>query len=82
MAFQQVATLHETTWPDAEIPQQMHLDLAVPDIAAFNRQHDRALALGARLRYDRSHDDQEPLCVYTDPSGHLFCIFVSPPQPA
>ena len=78
LAFQQVERLPPTTWPDAEIPQQMHLDLNVSDKAELDRQHERALRLGATLRYDRSHDEGEPLRVYTDPSGHLFCIFVAP----
>jgi len=76
LAFQQVERLKATTWPEDEIPQQMHLDLTVPDMAELDRQHDRALRLGATLRYDRSRDKDEPLRVYTDPSGHLFCIFV------
>jgi Glyoxalase-like domain len=78
MAFQQVERLRETTWPDGEIPQQMHLDLGVPDKAELDWQHARALELGARLRQDRSGDEEEPLRTYADPSGHLFCIFVSP----
>jgi catechol 2,3-dioxygenase-like lactoylglutathione lyase family enzyme len=77
LAFQQVERLTPTTWPDDEIPQQMHLDLVVPDKAELDRQHDRALRLGATLRHDRSDDEGEPLRVYTDPSGHLFCIFVA-----
>jgi catechol 2,3-dioxygenase-like lactoylglutathione lyase family enzyme len=77
LAFQQVERLTPTTWPDHEIPQQMHLDLVVPDKAELDRQHDRALRLGATLRHDRSDDEGEPLRVYTDPSGHLFCIFVA-----
>lgn len=78
LAFQQVERLKPTTWPDDEIPQQMHLDLTVPDKAELDRQHDRALSLGAALRFDRSGDEGEPLRVYADPSGHLFCIFVGP----
>jgi catechol 2,3-dioxygenase-like lactoylglutathione lyase family enzyme len=78
LAFQQVARLKPTTWPDDEIPQQMHLDLTVPDRAELDRQHERALRLGATLRQDRSHDEGEPLRVYSDPSGHLFCVFVGP----
>jgi hypothetical protein len=78
MAFQQVAELPETTWPDDGIPQQLHLDLTVPDAATLDAQHRRALGLGARLRYDRSADEVEPLRVYADPAGHLFCIFVAP----
>jgi hypothetical protein len=77
MAFQQVERLKQATWPDDAIPQQMHLDLTVADKADLDRQHDRALRLGATLRYDRSADDVEPLRVYADPSGHPFCVFVA-----
>ena len=76
LAFQKVDRLPETTWPADGVPQQMHLDTSVPDVAELERQHQRALALGARLRYDRTDDPEEPLRVYADPSGHLFCIFV------
>jgi catechol 2,3-dioxygenase-like lactoylglutathione lyase family enzyme len=78
IAFQQVTSVRETTWPAAEIPQQLHLDLSVADKAELDRQHARAMRLGARLRLDRSEDEGEPLRVYADPSGHLFCIFVAP----
>ena len=78
IAFQQVDSVPETTWPEPGIPQQLHLDLTVADKAELDRQHDRALRLGARLRLDRSEDADEPLRVYADPSGHTFCIFVAP----
>jgi glyoxalase superfamily protein len=76
VAFQQVAALPEATWPDGRYPQQLHLDLTVPGVAALDAQHERALGLGARLLEDRSGDPQEPLRVYADPAGHPFCIFV------
>jgi catechol 2,3-dioxygenase-like lactoylglutathione lyase family enzyme len=78
LAFQQVERLKETTWPDDDIPQQMHLDTIVPDKGELDRQHERALSLGATLRHDRSADEGEPLRVYADPAGHLFCVFVAP----
>jgi catechol 2,3-dioxygenase-like lactoylglutathione lyase family enzyme len=78
LAFQQVERLRETTWPDDGIPQQLHLDTIVPDKSELDRQHERALRLGATLRYDRSADEGEPLRVYADPAGHLFCVFVAP----
>lgn len=78
LAFQQVATLPEATWPEGEHPQMLHLDLTVPDVAGLERHHARALALGARLLLDRSDDEEEPLRVYADPAGHPFCIFVAP----
>jgi hypothetical protein len=77
IAFQQVPQLTETTWPDGQVPQQLHLDLTVTTVADLEAQHQRALGLGARLRHDRSDDPEEPLRVYADPSGHPFCIFVA-----
>ena len=76
LAFQQVDALPAVTWPEGPVPQQLHLDTTVPDVAELDVQHERALALGARLLYDRSDDPEEPLRVYADPAGHPFCIFV------
>src|SRR5215217_2203869 len=53
LAFQQVERLERTTWPDHDVPMQMHLDTSVPDIEALERQRARAEALGAELRMDR-----------------------------
>jgi hypothetical protein len=58
------------------VPQQLHLDLSVGSVAELDEQHERALALGARLLEDRSDDEDEPLRVYADPAGHPFCVFV------
>jgi catechol 2,3-dioxygenase-like lactoylglutathione lyase family enzyme len=77
VAFQQVPELPPATWPSGPHPQQLHLDLTVPTAADLDLQHDRALALGARLLDDRSEDPEEPLRVYADPAGHPFCIFVA-----
>ncbi len=82
LAFQQVPDLPPATWPDGPVPEQLHLDLAVPAGADLDAQHARAIALGARLLQDRSDDPEEPLRVYADPAGHPFCIFVSAPPPA
>jgi catechol 2,3-dioxygenase-like lactoylglutathione lyase family enzyme len=79
LAFQQVAQLPEPTWPDDRVPQMLHLDTTVATAAELDAQHERVLALGGRLRYDRSDDPEEPLRVYADPAGHPFCIFVAPP---
>ncbi len=76
LAFQQVDELPRNTWPRPGVPQQLHLDTMVPDRAALDRQRDRALALGAELRLDRSQDPDEPLYALADPAGHTFCIFV------
>jgi catechol 2,3-dioxygenase-like lactoylglutathione lyase family enzyme len=77
IAFQQVAELPRATWPGAGTPQQLHLDLTVPDEPALRSQHERVLGLGARLLLDRSDDPAEQLFVYADPDGHPFCIFVA-----
>jgi catechol 2,3-dioxygenase-like lactoylglutathione lyase family enzyme len=77
LAFQKVAAMATATWPEGPVPQQLHLDTTVPTAAELDVQHERALALGARLLLDRSDDPQEPLRVYADPAGHPFCIFVS-----
>ena len=80
IAFQKVAELPEATWPDGPVPQQSHLDSTVPTEADLDVQHERALALGARLLQDRSDDPEEQLRVYADPSGHPFCIIVGRPR--
>ncbi|MFC4945930.1 VOC family protein [Pseudonocardia sp. GCM10023141] len=78
LAFQQVASLPEVTWPDGPVAQQLHLDLTVETPAELASEHERALGLGARLLRDLSADPEEPLYVYADPAGHPFCIFVAP----
>ena len=77
LAFQKVEHLEPTTWPATDIPMQMHLDLTVPNRTTLERQRQRAEGLGAELRVERTHDEDEPLYVFTDPSGHPFCIFVA-----
>jgi Glyoxalase-like domain len=76
LAFQKAGELAEATWPHGPVPQQLHLDTVVATLADLNIQHERALALGARLLADRADDQDEPLRVYADPAGHPFCIFV------
>lgn len=77
LAIQQVHRLTPTTWPDPEVPMQLHLDLTVGDTAQLERQRRRAEELGARLLLDRTDDPDEPLYVLADPAGHPFCIFVA-----
>jgi catechol 2,3-dioxygenase-like lactoylglutathione lyase family enzyme len=77
IAFQPVPELPHSTWPEARIPQQLHLDLVVEDGPSLRAQHERALALGAQLLLDGSDDPDEPIFVYADPDGHPFCIYVA-----
>jgi catechol 2,3-dioxygenase-like lactoylglutathione lyase family enzyme len=77
LAFQQVDRLPAVTWPEGPVPQQLHLDLTVPDVATLDAEHERVLGLGATLLSDERRDDpEEPLRVYADPDGHPFCLFV------
>jgi glyoxalase superfamily protein len=60
--------------PCGDVPGRVHE-------AELDRQHERAVALDATVRHDRSADADEPLRVYADPAGHLFCVFVAASVP-
>lgn len=77
LAFQQVDDLAVSTWPGPGVPQQLHLDFVVPSKEALDTQHDRAMALGARLLVDDADSEEEPIRIYADLAGHPFCIFVA-----
>jgi catechol 2,3-dioxygenase-like lactoylglutathione lyase family enzyme len=77
LAFQAVDRLPRTTWPEHDVPMQLHVDFTVSGAAELHRQRERAESLGAELLLDRSDDPEEPLFVFADPSGHPFCIFVA-----
>lgn len=64
------------TWPSEQVPMQMHMDFKVTSTESLQRHRARAEALGARLLYDRSQDEGEPLYVFADPAGHPFCLLV------
>lgn len=57
-------------------PARRERGTPVSDRDALERQRERAEDLGARLLLDRTADDDEPLYVFADPSGHPFCVFV------
>ncbi|MBA0124578.1 VOC family protein [Haloechinothrix sp. YIM 98757] len=67
ICFQLDPAYQAPTWPSNERAQMLHLDFEVADIAA---EHERVLALGARLLDDRP----ERFRVYADPAGHPFCL--------
>jgi catechol 2,3-dioxygenase-like lactoylglutathione lyase family enzyme len=67
LAFQLAPGNPPPTWPDPAVPQQIHLDIMVEDVAASGP---RVLALGAtKLDGDG---------VYADPAGHPFCLIRRP----
>ena len=77
LAFQKVAGLTPSTWPDQSVPQQLHVDFAVGSDEELRATRDQALELGARVLLDRTDDPDEPLWVLADLAGHPFCIFVA-----
>jgi catechol 2,3-dioxygenase-like lactoylglutathione lyase family enzyme len=68
LAFQRAPDHRAPTWPDPAVPQQIHLDVMVEDVAEATPV---VLALGAT----RLDDDG----VFADPAGHPFCLI---PRPA
>jgi predicted enzyme related to lactoylglutathione lyase len=71
LAFQQVADFRAPAWPDPARPQQLHLDIDVPDL---DDAHERVSALGARML----RADPRGWRVYADPAGHPFCLLPRP----
>ncbi|KID32318.1 lactoylglutathione lyase family protein [Prauserella sp. Am3] len=67
LSFQRDPEYRPSTWPSNELPQMAHLDFDVSDLDA---EHERVLALGARLL----DDGPETFRVYADPDGHPFCL--------
>ena len=76
VAIQEVDRLERTTWPSHDVPMQMHLDFWVPTREELERHRARAEELGAEVLLDRTAEDDEPLYVLADPSGHPFCLLV------
>ncbi|MEV8375704.1 VOC family protein [Kribbella sp. NPDC056861] len=79
LAFQQVSGLPRSTWPEQEIPMQLHLDFAVSSKDELERHKRRAVGLGATILLDRAEEEDEPLYVLADPAGHPFCLLVGKP---
>jgi catechol 2,3-dioxygenase-like lactoylglutathione lyase family enzyme len=67
LAFQRAPQHRPPTWPDPAIPQQLHLDVMVEDVAEAAKQ---VLALGA------TRGDGQG--VFMDPAGHPFCLVPRP----
>ena len=68
--FQRVDRLVRPQWPDADHPQQMHVDVLVEDLDAGEAA---VLLLGA-TSLDAG---TETFRVFSDPSGHPFCLGLS-----
>ena len=70
VAFQRVDRLVRPRWPDADHPQQMHVDVLVEDLDAAEAE---VLRLGATIL----DAGTETFRVFADPSGHPFCLVLS-----
>ena len=68
LAFQRSPDQPRPTWPDPAVPQQIHLDVMVDDLAAARTA---VLALGATELPGGDH-------VFADPAGHPFCLIPRP----
>lgn len=66
LAFQRAADHRPPTWPDPAVPQQMHLDVMVENVADAMRH---VLRLGAVQLHE---------AVFADPAGHPFCLIRRP----
>ena len=67
LAFQLAPDHRAPTWPDPSVPQQVHLDVMVDDVAEATPL---VLALGASKLAGRG--------VFADPVGHPFCLIPRP----
>ncbi|MER7575864.1 VOC family protein [Streptomyces sp. NPDC126514] len=71
IGFQRVDDYRPPSWPDQEVPQQLHLCFAVDDL---DEAEARLLELGAGKPDQQPHEDRWR--VLTDPAGHPFCVVV------
>lgn len=67
--FQTIPDHTPPTWPDPDVPTQMHLDFYVDDLVAAEA---RVLAAGA-TKYEFQPNAAHCL-VFADPAGHPFCL--------
>ncbi|MEU3396841.1 VOC family protein [Streptomyces filamentosus] len=74
IGFQRVAGHRPPTWPEGEVPAQLHLDFEVDDLDAAEA---RLRALGATVPAAQPRPDLWR--VLLDPAGHPFCV--SPRKP-
>lgn len=75
LAAVMVENYEPPTWPDGDTPKQIHLDLAVKDLAMGERQ---VLELGATRCEVQPQPDR--YLVFLDPAGHPFCLTTQIPD--
>lgn len=75
LSFVKVENFVRPTWPDGNVPKQIHLDLAVDDL---DEVQEKAIQLGAHLAKDQPAPDRWR--VLFDPAGHPFCLSSQIPE--
>jgi catechol-2,3-dioxygenase len=75
LTIQQVKDLPAVTWPDGDVPKQIHLELAVEDLDSSEKA---MLAAGATKASTQPAPDRWRVLV--DPAGHPFCITTLIPE--
>lgn len=74
LSFQQVGGYARPQWPGQDVPQQMHLDILVLDLAEADAQ---VRALGATTLSELLDPGPQQWRIYADPAGHPFCLVTS-----
>src|SRR5262245_49737227 len=75
LAAFQVPNYQPPTWPDGDVPKQMHVDLSVDDLEVAQAE---AVRLGARVA--ERQPDSAYYRVLLDPAGHPFCLSIQIPE--
>jgi hypothetical protein len=68
LIFREVADYQPPTWPESDVPLQMHFEFNVDDLHEAEKH---LLELGASLADYQPNDNGR---VMLDPAGHPFCI--------
>ncbi|HEY6798982.1 MAG TPA: VOC family protein [Kineosporiaceae bacterium] len=75
LAAMVVADYRPPTWPEAEVPKQIHLDLSVDDLEAAVAEAVRHGAIPATVQ-----PAPEARRILLDPAGHPFCLTTMIPR--
>ena len=75
LAAMVVADYRPPTWPESEVPKQIHLDLGVEDLEAAVAEAIRHGAIPAAVQ-----PAPEARRILLDPAGHPFCLTTMIPR--
>lgn len=75
LTFQRVEHHRPATWPGADVPKQIHLELGTADLDAAEAA---AVALGAERAPEQPREDAWRVLI--DPAGHPFCLTTMLPE--